>query len=146
MNSFLFIIPLTPKRLLTEERQALQELALLTLLGQSYAYWTALLVGETDLKIDDPRFVQISFEGHKEEKLQCATEYIIDRNLQNTHIIRLDDDDIFNPTLLESLKQADFDLYVDKFQTFWDPANGRVANKIFYWFPNTCIQNAVRRD
>lgn len=142
-NSFLFIVPLTPRRFLTEGRRSLQAFCLNNLLNQSYPNWKAILIGEIETKIVSPHFIYINFEGHKEEKLQVATAYIGSEKLEATHLIRLDDDDIFNPTLLEKIRQLDFDLFVDKFQHFWNPDRGLVANKIFYWFPNTCIHKST---
>lgn len=142
-NSFLFIIPLTPRSYLTENRLALRTLCFDTLLAQTYSNWKALVIGEKNLTgFNSERFITIDFEGPKEEKLQMATRYIIDSGLNPDYIIRLDDDDIFNPGILSQLKDFHFDLYVDKFHSYWDVSSGRIAQQIMYWFPNTCIHKA----
>ena len=142
-NSFLFIIPLTPCRLLTENRKKLRSICLKTLTSQTYPNWKALLIGsELPDGFSGGNFIHLSYEGYKEEKLQKATQYILSNPLKPDYIIRLDDDDIFNPELLDQLKNLTFDLYVDKYHTFWNSSDGSISQKIFYWFPNTCIHKA----
>lgn len=139
-SSFLFIIPLSPPERLSDARRALQRRCLQTLIDQNYDNWKAILIGSglKDGPVSD-KFIFLNFEGHKEEKLQKASEYILDRDVRGDYIIRLDDDDIFNSSLLRELSNGDFDLYVDRYQTFWDPVSNKVAQKVMYWFPNTCI-------
>lgn len=140
-NKFIFIIPLTPLNVLTDDRRNLQRLCFSALMSQKYSYWQAILIGKLESPIVDSHFSIIDFEGYKEEKLQVATQFIISQKFLPTHIIRLDDDDIFNPTILEKLKNKKFDLMVDKFQSFWNPFTGQISQKVFYWFPNTCIMS-----
>jgi hypothetical protein len=140
LNSFLFIIPLTPDNYLTEDRRALRKLCLSTLLSQHYVNWMAILVGTSNVtEFQSEKLLQIDFEGPKEEKLQIATDYIIKNSFEGDYIIRLDDDDIFNPNLLNLLGNLDFDLYVDKYHRYWNITNGKVSKMIRYWYPNTCI-------
>ena len=140
-NNYLFIIPLTPKSHLNKVRQELQKLCLSTLKKQTYSNWKALLVGSNlpEEALGDERFIHVAFEGKKEEKLQKATQYILDKKNQSDYIIRLDDDDIFNPKILNEIKDLDSDLYVDKTQFFWNYETKQVASRTWYWFPNTCI-------
>ncbi|MBA2611557.1 MAG: hypothetical protein H0U95_06275 [Bacteroidetes bacterium] len=141
-NSFLFIIPLTPRSHLSSQRLSLRKLCFDTLKSQSYSNWKALLIGELlDEEQVSEKFIKIDFEGQKEEKLQKATEYILRKELNCDYIIRLDDDDIFNPVILDSLKDKNFDLCVDKYHSFWDTSSGMISQKIMYWFPNSCIHN-----
>lgn len=138
--SFLFIVPLTPRSHLTPARRQLRQLCLTSLISQTCTAWKALMIGELqEGEALHENFILLRFEGHKEEKLQKATAYIQDQQLPGDYIIRLDDDDIFNPYLLQTLKSKSFDLFVDRFQTFWNPVTGKVAQKVMYWFPNTCI-------
>jgi hypothetical protein len=139
-KSFLFIIPLTPVSHLTADRRILRKLCFDVLSQQTYPNWKALLVGNPIDEVNyGGNFIQLEFEGHKEEKLQKATEYVLSAGLSGDYIIRLDDDDVFNPGLLKKLECVNFDLYVDKYHSFWDSSTGRVSQKIRYWFPNTCI-------
>lgn len=144
MKRFIFIIPKTPANLQDNTRRKLWILCVNSLLQQTYSNWLALVVGRKQLESEtDPRFIEIDFEGRKEEKLQKATEYIIQTKLPGEYIIRLDDDDIINPNILAKAAKIDFDLYVDKHQWFWHYESGRISNKVWYWFPNTCIHKRI---
>lgn len=125
-------------------RLALRQLCLTTLLNQTYTNWRALLIGQQHP--DDPvtnQFVFLPFEGHKEEKMQKAVEHILACNMPGDYLIRLDDDDIINPRVLAQLKSKTFDLFVEKYQSFVHVESGRIAQKVMYWFPNTCIHKRV---
>lgn len=140
MNHFLYIIPKTPANLQNDIRKKLWHLCVTSLINQTYTNWTALIIGENALEnISDNRFISVDYEGRKEEKLQKATEYIITNNIPGDYIIRLDDDDIINPNILAKVATLNFDLYVDKYQWFWHYESGKVSNKVWGWFPNTCI-------
>jgi len=141
MNHYLFIIPLTPGRLLSDTRKKLQQLAFQSLKMQSYDNWSALVIGEQLPKTaeNDNHFIHIDFEGKKEEKLQKATDYIISKNISSNYIIRFDDDDIINPSILQKVKDIDFDIYVDKMQYFWNFETKQISSRTWLWFPNTCI-------
>ncbi len=139
-NTFLFIIPLTPSSHLTSTRAALRKLCFDSLLKQNYSNWKALIIGKiTEEEKPGKNFLHLDFEGHKEEKLQKATEYVLNSESVYDYIIRLDDDDVFNPSLLKKLENKNFDLCVDKYHSFWDVSTGNISQKIMYWFPNTCI-------
>jgi glycosyltransferase involved in cell wall biosynthesis len=145
MKNFLFIIPLTPKAYLDPTRSYLQKKCLENLRNQTYSNWHAILIGDLarELSKKSKCFSTIDFEGKKEEKLQKATEYIIENNIESDYIIRLDDDDFFNPRLLKKIQLLDFDLYVDKQQFFWHLESGLVSSRTWYWFPNTCIHKTA---
>ena len=144
MNNFLFIIPLTPDSILNEERIHLRKLCFDALINQSYGNWQALLIGESsNYTHSDPRFIKINFEGKKEEKLQIATAHILTQKIQSDYLIRLDDDDIINPNILEKLKTASFDVYSDCWHSFFHMASGKISQQVRVWFPNTCIQKTA---
>ena len=139
-NKFLFLIPLTPKAYLTPNRIALRALSLQNLINQDYENWSAILIGKTDETIPNKsNFILLDVEGTKEGKLQAATKYIKDTNLDFDYLIRLDDDDMFNNKLLSKLAEKEFDIYIDKYHTFWDASTGSIAQQVPYWFANTCI-------
>jgi len=142
MNKFLFIVPLTPRDILTEERAILQNLCFSTLLKQTYKYWKVLIVGDyiPDIMKNTSCYYWLDDEGTKEEKIPLAVDYIIANSLDYDYLIRLDDDDIFNPYILNKLKYSDFDIYVDKQQFFWNSKTKQIASRTWYWFPNTTIQ------
>ncbi|MFO0358092.1 MAG: glycosyltransferase [Sphingobacteriaceae bacterium] len=140
MNNFIFLIPLTPQSHMTENRIALRTLCLNNLVDQTYANWKAILIGEKDKTVPhSDKFILLNIEGQKEEKLQNATKYILDNHIAGDYIIRLDDDDLFNPNLLEELKDKNFDICIDKYHTFWDASTGQIAQQVPMWFANTCI-------
>ena len=139
MNSFLFIIPVTPRALTNDIRKNLQEISVKNLLNQTYKNWKVLWISNESPNFNDSRFIHVKFEGLKEEKLQIASRFIIQNNLKPDYIIRLDDDDIFNPHLLDSIKDVSFDILVDKHQVFWYYNSSYYSSRVWYWFPNTCI-------
>ncbi|PVD52023.1 hypothetical protein DC498_11580 [Terrimonas sp.] len=138
-KSFLFIIPLTPDEYLTSTRKRLRILCLTTLKEQTYNNWNALLIGNSEVEVHDDRFVILKKEGLKEEKLQFATKHITINMPECDYIIRLDDDDIFNPNILDKISSLEFDIFVDKYHYYFDYESGSISRQIKYWFPNTCI-------
>ncbi len=139
-NSFLFIVPLSPPVSLTKSRLFLRKLCFNALISQNYTNWKALLIGTPlNNETHHDNFIYLDFEGHKEEKLQMATQYYLDNNLEFNYIIRLDDDDVFNPFLLNTLAETSCDVYVDKYHSFLNMDNGKISQLIKYWFPNTSI-------
>ena len=135
----MFIIPLTPDEYLTPVRERLRMICLTFLKQQNYDNWRALLIGNSKVKVQDDRFIALNKEGLKEEKLQFATSYIRSTTLTYDYIIRLDDDDIFNPCILRKISSLDFDIFVDKYHYYFDYESGNISRQIKYWFPNTCI-------
>lgn len=141
-NSFLFLIPLTPSSHLTKNRRALRILCLNNLLNQTYDNWKAILIGQRDETIpNSDHFIVLDIVGQKEEKLQNTTKFITENKLIFDYMIRLDDDDLFNPKLLKKLSGIYFDICIDKFHTFWDASTGKIAQQVPLWFANTCIHN-----
>lgn len=145
MNSYLFIIPLTPASFLNEERLALQKLCFSALNIQNYKNWKALIIGgHLPLEFEhNEHYIFINYEAKKEEKLQIATQYLIENNLNFDYLIRLDDDDIFNPFLLMDLANKEFNIYVDQKHWFWYPEKNYVANDLRHWLPNSVI---IKKD
>lgn len=143
-KSFLFIIPLTPASHLTEIRKELQEKCLLSLKGQDYQNWSALLIGkDKPTTVTDNRFIHLPIEDIKEVKIQHATKFIIEEKIACDYIIRLDDDDLISESTLELNKNTNADLIVDLEHWFID-WNSKKASKSFNpWFPNTCIHKTT---
>ncbi|MAE14625.1 MAG: hypothetical protein CL821_03430 [Crocinitomicaceae bacterium] len=141
MNRFLFIIPLTPDEFLSEERYKLRNMSFSMLKSQDFNNWNAILIGGSNkYDICDDRFIKIDFEGLKEEKIQYAVKYILNHKLPHEYLIRLDDDDFFNPKILNSIKNNSFDVMVDKHQIFWLNNTSYFSSRVWHWFPNTIIQ------
>lgn len=56
-------------------------------------------------------------------------------------IIRLDDDDIISPDILERVSKENFDCYADEFHTFYDLSSGKICQQKRNWLPNTVIHS-----
>jgi hypothetical protein len=140
-NRFLFIVPLTPETRLTEGRRRLQEICISALSGQKYDLWQAILIGSKmpAAAANESRFIHLEYEALKEEKLQYASDYIHNSGINFDYVIRLDDDDIICPMVLERLKDRDFNIFVDLYHSFWTPVSNRVAQTVRFWFPNTFV-------
>jgi len=141
--SFLFIIPLTPDEFLSRERDILRTVCLNALRQQSYDCWQALLIGKSQLPVNDRRFVVLEKEGLKVHKIQWAANFIRSEKWEHDYIVRLDDDDIFNPHQLSKIRNMEFDVFVDKYHYFFDYKSSCVSRQVRYWFPNTCIQKSM---
>lgn len=139
-KSYLFIIPLFPVTHNTENRLALRVVCMTSLLMQSYPNWKALIIGNYREGIPDcNNFIFADFEGPKEDKIEFAVNYILENKLTPDYLIRLDDDDVFNPNILQLISKKEFDLYVDFYHHFWKVDDGLVSQSLKFWFPNTCI-------
>ncbi len=137
-KSFLFITPLTPKKLLTPLRKALFEQFIMALNDQSYQNWQALLIGEEEKTEGNIKYVKINAVS-KEIKLIFAKEYILGLKQKPDYIIRIDDDDIINPNILEKIAALDFDCYADNYHTFYDLVSGKISQQKRSWLANTVI-------
>lgn len=153
MKDFVFIIPLTPLKASNPFRQELFQLMLKSLNKQSSDNWQAILVGEFDktegnfiyipAKALEPGYVikqrSLPSATDKHFKIDVALQYISNQPVKPKYLIRLDDDDIFSPTFLSSIKGKEFDCFADKFHTYYDVHSGRICQNAVPWLPNTII-------
>jgi len=138
--SYIFIIPGTPEKNSTPARDELWRLTYQSLIQQKYENWKAIFIGrKKNHFISDERFTVLKEEARKGEKIRIAVNYILENNIPGDRIIRLDDDDVINPNILESIKGFDFDLFTDKHQWFWHYESGYISYRIWSWIPNTVI-------
>ncbi len=138
MKQFLFVVPLTPTKLLTPLRRMLFQEFIRALNNQKYSNWQALLIGEEEKQEGNITYAKVKAES-KEIKLIFAKEYIINMVIKPDYIIRIDDDDLINPHLLEKLSKMDFDCYADKFHTFYNITSGKICQKEKSWLANTVV-------
>lgn len=138
MKKFLFITPLTPTKLLTPLRKMLFQEFIRALNNQKYSNWQALLIGEEEKQEGNIVYAKIKAES-KEIKLIFAKEYILNMDVKPDYIVRIDDDDVINPNLLEQLSKQDFDCYADKYHTFYDVVSGKICQSEKGWLANTVI-------
>ncbi len=137
-KSFLFITPLTPKRLLTPLRQMLFNEFINSLKAQSYANWKAILIGEEENIDGNIQYISCKAES-KETKLIFAKEYILNLKIKPDYIIRIDDDDVINPEILNQTGKLDFDCYADLYHSFFDLVSGKISQQKRTWLANTVI-------
>lgn len=138
MKKFLFITPLTPSRLLTPLRRKLFVEFVRGLNNQTYSNWEALLIGEEEKQEGNVIYKKIKAES-KEIKLIYAKEYLLNMEVKPDYIVRIDDDDVINPNLLERLHDQDFDCFADKYHTFYDVTTGKICQREKGWLANTVV-------
>jgi hypothetical protein len=141
MSEFIFIIPRTPKAYKTKIRESLWEITQQSLINQTYISWQALVVcDDFDEKPADERFIYIISEALKKgEKINDAINYIISNKIDVDFVIRLDDDDVMMPDSLKKSLNYDFDVYADKYHTFYDLSSGLSSIVKRKWLANTVI-------
>lgn len=149
LNDFVFVTCLTPKASLTPLRTDLFELYKSSLLAQESSNWSAILMGEEDKTEGNFIFIKAKTVT-KEEKLLELFELLKDLPVKPKFLIRLDDDDIFSPTIIKKIEKRnlDFDVYVDKFQSMFNVSDLRSLSKEYSWFPSTIImkfEDAMKR-
>ena len=138
MNSFLFVVPLTPMELMTPLRKELFNMFLASLKNQTYPNWEACLLGEEERIEGKIKFIKTEAVT-KADKLLWTVNYL--RNLKNKpdYVIRMDDDDLISPNILSRIAQLDFDCYADKYHTFYSLTTGKVSSNKRPWLANTVI-------
>lgn len=154
MKDFVFIIPLTPTRLLNPTRQTLFDLMIHALLQQTSKNWTALLIGEYEKtegslvyihseKPLDPAYVKEDRgdPGHtdKHHKIEIALQHIKRAQRKPKYMIRLDDDDMISPTVIERIESSGmtYDCYADKYQALYNIVDGKIALPNLPWLANS---------
>lgn len=135
-----FLIPRSPKENQTKSRNLLWELCLINLMKNTDINWEAYIIGKNIGNIPtNSRFKKIDFDGSKKSKLIYSLDYIKRNKIFYTHIVRLDDDDQFNWDSLSNLKKFDFDVFCDKFHTFWIQGSNKISFQKRNWIPNTFL-------
>jgi len=138
MKKFLFIVPQSPKRMVTPFRQRLIDISMKSLLEQSSSDWEAIFLGEEERSAGNLHFIRCPVET-KEEKLHFVVDYLLAQKSLPEYIIRFDDDDIINTNVLKDVSGKDFDCYADEWHTFYDISTGRISRQKRDWLPNTVI-------
>jgi len=134
MNKFLFLTRVTPKDKQTEMRRQLQKLYLKALRNQTYSDWFVFLFGEWLPEAEgDPRFKLLN----KFNDLLSPDS--LDFVMEFDYIIRLDDDDIINPFVLEKLKDFRGDVYCDRYYTLIEVSTGMICQNVVRWMPPTSV-------
>lgn len=144
MNSFLFITHLTPSFKRSPLRQYLYEIYRKSLSAQTYSNWKVLIIGENEKK--EGNFFEVALDSYCEKEIRNERiKKLYERSdiinyIENIdYIIKLDDDDIISPTLLEKIKNLKFDVYYDEYHTFYDTSSGFISQQKRPWIASTCI-------
>ncbi|MDQ3110640.1 MAG: hypothetical protein M3R17_12170 [Bacteroidota bacterium] len=143
MNKFLFITHITPRAKRSEFRQALIDLYFQALEKQTYSDWKVIVFGEEERTEGKFNYFRLA-DGTREERFNATKELLATAKVQSLfseadYIIKLDDDDIIAPDLLERLKNFDGDLYYDLFHTFVDSSSGIITQQKRSWIASTCV-------
>ena len=143
MNKFLFITHLTPSAKRSPFRQELLDIYFSALRNQTYTGWKVILFGEEE-KAEGKFNYFILEDGLPEVKSEAIKKLLARPEIkslldESDYIIKLDDDDIISPVLLEQLKDFRGDLYYDRFHTFLDSSSGIITQQERSWVASTCV-------
>jgi len=138
VKKFLFIIPQSPASSLTPFRRSLTEVSMWTLKNQTSSDWEALLIGEEEKTEGNLHYVRSPFKT-KEEKLHFVVDRFLNARDLPEYFIRLDDDDLISPLVLDKVSRLEFDCYADHWHCFYDLSTGRISQQKRSWLPNTVI-------
>lgn len=143
MKKFLFITHITPVAKRSVLRQALIDAYYKGLAAQTYPEWKAIVVGEEN-KVEG-KFHYFPLPGDsKDEKAAAIKDMMSSERFlalanEADYIVKLDDDDIISPNVLEKVSAMDVDVYYDRFHTFYDISSGVITQQKRDWFASTCI-------
>lgn len=143
MSHFLFLTHITPKSKRSILRQRLIDLYYHALEAQTCGDWTAVILGEEEGSRGRYEYFRLSDgmlgEKHAEVKAIFAGERFRQLSSETKYIIKLDDDDLISPFLLEKVAGMDVDLYYDEYHTFCDISSGTVTQQKRPWVASTCV-------
>ena len=141
MGEFIFIIPRTPKAYKTKIRESLWEVTKLSLINQTCSSWKAIVVcDDVDENSVDERIIYVRSKVQKKgDKINEAINYVVQKKIDVDFVIRLDDDDVIMPNSLKESLNFDFDVYADKYHTFYDLSSGLLSTVKRKWLANTVI-------
>lgn len=147
MNKFLFITHLTPAAKRSALRHSLLNLYFTALEKQTYPNWKVLQIGEQEKRSENFFEVGIDPSLNKEaRRKQIAEAYdrvdVREYISEVDYVIKLDDDDIISPFILEKLKDFTGDMYFDKLHTFYDVSSGQITAQNRIWLASTCVHKA----
>jgi len=138
MKKFLFVIPQSPKHIVTPFRQRLIDQSYRSLVSQTTDEWEALFLGEEERTEGNCHYIKSPFIT-KEEKLHFVVDLLLKEQNLPQYIIRFDDDDLIHPAVLSKLSGLQFDCYADLWHTFYDVSSGKCSAQKRAWLPNTVV-------
>ncbi|MEO5643107.1 MAG: hypothetical protein ABIQ40_12330 [Bacteroidia bacterium] len=143
MKKFLFITHITPVNKRSALRQALIDAYYKGLAAQTYGQWKVVVVGEENKTEGKFHYFNLPGESREEKavavKAMMSSERFLALANEADYIVKLDDDDIISPGVLEKVSAMDVDAYYDRFHTFYDISSGVITQQRRDWFASTCI-------
>ncbi len=136
-KKFLFITHLSPVAIRSGLRQGLIESMEKSLHAQTYTNWKALWIGEKES--NDGKIKEVVLEDKKNLSAVYARQDVMDYINDCDYIVKLDDDDIILPNILELASNHDFDCYFDQYHTFYDISSNTLTQQKRNWIASTCI-------
>ena len=144
MRKFVFITHRTPAHLRSTLRADLNEICLQALHAQIYEDWKLLLIGEHESEKGKIKEVAIDFTpgspaaAEQLEKIYNRDD-VKDFIHDSDYLVKIDDDDLISPNILDAVKDLDFDVYFDTHHTFYEISSGCISRQKRPWIPSTCI-------
>jgi hypothetical protein len=143
LNKFLFITHITPKSKRSVFRQGLIDIYFAALNAQTYSDWKVIILGDEEKTEGKFHFFSLP-DGTREEKFEVLKKLLSREEIkllfsEADYVIKLDDDDIISPVLLEQLKNFKGDLCFDRFHTFIDSSSGIITQQERQWIASTCV-------
>lgn len=143
MKQFLFITHKTPSALQSPLRKDLFGFYLEALHAQTYRNWKVLAIGEEESEQQNIKTVKLDASSREAIPAKLAEIYerrdVCNYLESSDYIVKLDDDDVISPTILENASLLDFDVYHDDWHTFYDISSGMLTQEFRSWIPSTCI-------
>ncbi|MBI3511418.1 MAG: hypothetical protein HY064_12195 [Bacteroidetes bacterium] len=146
MTSFLFVTHLTPAAKRSKLRSALNALYFRALKEQTWKEWKVLILGDEEKTEGRFHYVHLPDSG-REEKFAAIKDIFSRPEIKKLfseakYTVKLDDDDLINPHILENAAGLDFDIYFDSFHTFIDSSSGVITQQQREWMASTCIHRS----
>lgn len=144
MNRFVFITHVTPVAKRNALRQQLFELYATALQNQTYTDWFVIQLHEGPDETEG-KFHRFHLpDAGREEKFQALTALFRRDDFTSLirsadYVIKLDDDDLISPTILQALSTFSDDLYYDAYHTFYDISSGTLTQQQRAWVASTCV-------
>lgn len=134
---------MTPRAKRSAFRQALIDVYYQALNNQSYPHWKAIVLGD-EARTEGKFHYFFLPDSTREEKFETIKKLLAQKEIaglfeEADYVIKLDDDDIISPGLLERLKDFSGDLFYDRFHTFLDSSSGALTQQERSWVASTCV-------
>lgn len=144
MNKFVFITHVTPAAKRNPLRQRLLDLYHTALKNQTYSDWIVVQLHEGPDEVEG-QFHRFHLPDVSREEKNDALKKIFSRedflSLLNSsdYLVKLDDDDLISPVILEQLAGFKGDLFYDRDHTFYDISSGVFTQQSRTWVASTCV-------